>query len=216
MPKNTSAISFIFNILLNSSYIDEKDIVILDKNLNPKKYNDNEYILINKKKDTNEEFIANCTLPEKTSNLFNISCFMDNIYDDKSDYFVFNNTEDIIRINDKNISLLNVLDDLKIVNIFKDEGGEEEEEEEEEGKEEEEEGVNPDVDPSGKERPFFSTPAGIVVIIVFSMVISATIVIVPIVIIKTGCCSCCSCCSSCCSCCANCSCSSCFSCCSIY
>ena len=184
VPTNTSDKSFIFYITIISSYTDEIYILIYDKHLNPKEYII--FILKTENKDTNEEFIANCTLPEKTSQIMNISCFVDNIYDDKSDYFVFNSTEDIIRINNKNISLLNVLDDLKILNIFKDEGGgeeeeeEEEKEEEEEGKEEEEEeeGTHPDVDPSGKEKSFFSTVGGIILIVVISLLVIIIIIII--------------------------------------
>ena len=186
-PTKTSEKSFYFIIIIICSYTDGKDIMIFDKYFKRKKYII--FILVGVKGDTNEELIANCTLPEKTSQNMEMSCYMDNVYDDKSDYFSFKSTEDIIIIDGKNISLINALSGVKIDNIFKDGGGEEEEEEEEEGKEkeeeeEEEEGTHHDVDPSGNDRPFFSTVGGIILIIVISLLGIAIIIIIIFLVMK--------------------------------
>ena len=129
-PENTSSNSFNFIILMKTSYKDKKEIKIynskneekknniLDFNLTGYSNSSNKFLLFENILKEEENFYAECIVPNETSESLNFNCSINNINDNKSDYFELKDTNDIIKIG-RNIIKLKGIEGIKVQNIFK-------------------------------------------------------------------------------------------------
>ena len=145
IPKmGNSTKSIFFSLYLKTSFSNNKDIQILYKNESVKSENIIDFNLEPYQNESSYEnilienmvYISKCNTPQKADTELKLNCYIENITDKSSDYFILQDTTDIIKIDENKISLKGIKG-LKIENLYK--SGDEEEKEEKEKEEEKEE-----------------------------------------------------------------------------
>ena len=116
--------SFVFDIKIKTSYTKEEKIKIFYNNGTEKNENILEFLLIPLsglelvKSNNEKEIISKCKVPDKTQVEIKFSCSADNITDLISEYFILDDTKDIIKVSNNEIVLKGIRG-IKIENIYK-------------------------------------------------------------------------------------------------
>ena len=126
-PEKSANFSMSFGLRIITSYKKPKEIKILDNDGKVKPENILEFNL-NPSNELNfhlgflkeSKYIGKCIVPSKTDSNLEFSCSIDNINDTKSKYFIFEDTKDIIQIDNNKIKLTG-LQGKTIENIYKSE-----------------------------------------------------------------------------------------------
>jgi hypothetical protein len=130
IPENNSIINSLnFIIKINTSYKSTKKIQILNNNgiikdknileynLIPSNYSEGHLLFTNILKE--EKYIAKCIVPDETEELLKFNCSVNDINDNKNDYFKLEDSNDKIKIDNNTIIKLKGITKLTIKNIFK-------------------------------------------------------------------------------------------------
>ena len=144
----SSSNTLIFIIIIKTSYTTEKEINIYNNNVKKDKnileYNVKPFMKLQSINNLLEETenTCKCIVPEKTQPILEFTCSIENINDNKNNYFKLEDKGYIIKIDNIEIPL-NYITELEIKNIFyksdDEESEEESEQKEEESKQKEEE-----------------------------------------------------------------------------
>ena len=199
IPKmDNSTNSIIFSLYMKTSFSNKKDIQILYKDESAKSENIIDFNLEPYQDESSYEnmiiesmeYTSKCNVPQKTDTELELNCFIENITDKNSDYFILQDTTDIIKISDNKI-LLKDMKGLKIENLYKsddEEEKEEEEKEEEEKEEEEKEEEEEDEKESTNDSNSSSKLLLIILLIIILLIIVSVVVVVIICYKKKFCC----------------------------